>query len=297
MFARRESDDSDSDSDSDASSNSKGSSRSSSASSRGSRTARTPSPQIRVRSRSPPRGRGLSPLGQRATQVLPKIPKWIPIPRSVRPDGTHVQPVPSRAVQPPSGFNLELAWDLNSDTLCWRPVPEGEQGKFPLPPYLKPTVIFRQDGAVKFHSRPSGLEQQVAGDAALAARVAKDPDIMLSPSQQRNRPKRRQPSRRGVRQPPPQVGVDFKLNSLTKNFIFNLRMPLLQKQSRRAVFEELFGEFSNSDAIPTDFATSRVPHPVSDSEMEVVVNDDDGWEDVLPAADEGPSIVTKVPDG
>ena len=84
--------------------------------------------QIRVCSRSPPRNQGLSPLGQRApVSALPKIPKWFPIPRSVRPDGTHLQPVPSRAVQPPKGFNLELAWDINSDTLCWKPVPEGEQ--------------------------------------------------------------------------------------------------------------------------------------------------------------------------
>ena len=125
MFGRRDSDDSDSDS---SGSDSDGSSRSSSASSRGSRTARTPSPKIRVRSRSPPRNQGLSPLNQRApVSALPKIPKWFPIPRSVRPDGTHLQPVPSRAVQPPKGFNLELAWDINSDTLCWKPVPEGEQ--------------------------------------------------------------------------------------------------------------------------------------------------------------------------
>ena len=79
------------------------------------------------------------------------------------------------------------------------------QGKFPLPPYLKPTVIFRQDGGVKFHSRPSGLELQVMGDAALAARVAANPDILLPPSEQKNRPARRQRSSRGVRQPPPKV--------------------------------------------------------------------------------------------
>ena len=125
MFRKRESDDSESDSDS---TNSEGSSRSSSVSSRGSRTARTPSPKIRVRSKSPPRGRGLSPLNKPSD--LPKIPKWIPIPRSVLRDGTHVQPVPSKTVQPPNGYNLELAWDINSDSLCWRPVPEGVQVRY-----------------------------------------------------------------------------------------------------------------------------------------------------------------------
>ena len=65
------------------------------------------------------------------------------------------------------------------------------------------------------------------------------------------------------------------------------------------MFEDLFGEFSDSEEQGTvDTSTPADPHPVSDSEMEVAQNDDEAnWEDVLPAADEGPPVTPKPLEG
>ena len=71
-----------------------------------------------------------------------------------------------------------------------------------------------------------------------------------------------------------------------------------QKTTSKALFEELFGEFSDTDGLPSDSPVGQMgPHQVSDSEMEVALNDEAQWTDVLPASDEGPPIIPKAPDG
>ena len=71
-----------------------------------------------------------------------------------------------------------------------------------------------------------------------------------------------------------------------------------QKATTRALFEKLFGEFLDTDGTPSDTPVGQTgPHQVSDSEMEIALNDDAQWEDVLPASDEGPPITPKAPDG
>ena len=60
----------------------------------------------------------------------------------------------------------------------------------------------------------------------------------------------------------------------------------------------MFGDISDSDVPPVGSEEPKNdPHPISDSEMEVAVNDEAEWEDVLPASDEGPPISAKAPDG
>ena len=69
--------------------------------------------------------------------------------------------------------------------------------------------------------------------------------------------------------------------------------------SRRALFQDLFGDFSDSDVNQPDLGPGPSdPHPVSESEMEVALNDEADWEDVLPASSEGPQASSaKTPDG